>query len=110
MARKVLYENEIVRMAALAGDAAYIDGITFQGCDIKGPAVLLFRGEGDLLDSTFTGDPESIFWEFPTTRDRIIGAILVTNCRFIACTFLNIGIAGTPDEIGKYRTGLQPPT
>ncbi len=38
------FENEVVRIAELAGDDGVIDGHTFERCEIRGPAVLESSG------------------------------------------------------------------
>jgi len=45
-------------------------------------------------------------WEIPPERTEVIGAILLRNCTFEGCTFINVGFAGPPEFIEQVRQNL----
>ncbi|HZP29555.1 MAG TPA: hypothetical protein VFC99_11430 [Acidimicrobiia bacterium] len=102
------YEDRVVRLAELVGAGTVLDGFTFVGCQIDGPAVILPR------DSIFAGNnfsspnPEALFWEVPTKRKEVVGVIEVRNCTFERCRFSHVGIAGPPQLIKHFRASLHP--
>ncbi len=96
------YVREVVRMPLLAGDEGVVRDMAFEGCDIKGPAVLVPQGS-TIEHSTFRGDADALFWEIPRERSRVIGAVLVERCIFTGCTFENVGFAGPPEFIAALK-------
>lgn len=79
-----------------------------------GPAVLLIGGsviDGDNLyeDVVWThgeGGTEALIWEVDPIREKVIGAIGVANCEFIRCSFIDVGVAGKPDDIAAMVSTL----
>lgn len=100
-----IYRDSVVRVVDLAGSFGGLDGFVFEGCDIKGPAVLVPQNS-TFLGSSLMGDPSAWLWEIPPERTEVIGAILVRNCTFEDCTFIDIGLAGTPEFVQKIKEGL----
>jgi len=101
------HEDEVIRTAELAGDEGIIEGATFTGCVIKGPAVLVLQGTSKLVGNEFEGEIDAILWEILPTRTEVVGAILVKDCVFEGCNFTNVGVAGPPDFIGRMRQNLE---
>jgi hypothetical protein len=97
------YEREVVRIALIAGDEGVIRDTTFEGCDIKGPAVLMPLEKTVLEHNRFDGDADALLWEVPPERPRVIGAIGLENCRFTGCHFMDVGIAGPRNLIDRFR-------
>jgi hypothetical protein len=99
------FEKAVVRIAELAKDTEILDGYDFNDCDIWGPAVLAVLDNNTLMNSGFDGDFDSILWEVPSTRKRVVGAVGVQNCKFIGCRFHRIGFAGPAEFVVKFREG-----
>lgn len=101
------YEKEVIQIALLAGDDGTVRDATFEGCHIKGPAVLApLGGSTDFEHNTFhSPTPEAMLWEVdPEERGLIVGVVGVENCRFLGCTFSNIGIVGPKELLDRFRT------
>jgi hypothetical protein len=99
------YTDKVVSLCEYAGEAGVLDGFRFEGCDIKGPAVVVLQGEGSLVNCTFQGEPDALLWEVPVSRTTVIGVILLKACHFEQCTFINVGFAGPPDFITSMKRG-----
>ena len=100
-----LYRDAVIRVAELAGDRGVLEGFVFEGCDLKGPAVLVPQGS-NFANSNMIGDADALLWEIPPDRPEVIGAILARNCTFENCTFMNVGLAGTSEFIRQVRQSL----
>ena len=100
-----VYRDAVIRVAELAGEQGVLEGFVFEGCDLKGPAVLVPQGS-NFANSNVVGDPDALLWEIPPDRPQVIGAILVRNCTFEGCTFLNVGFAGPPEFVREFRQSL----
>jgi hypothetical protein len=91
------YRNDVVRLADLTVNSSTIDGITFVGCQILGPAVLV------PISSTIVGctwdapDVNALFWEIASDRPVVVGAIAAVGCTFSSCKFSEVGLAGGRD-------------
>lgn len=103
-----VYRDAVIRVAELAGEQGVLEGFVFEGCDLKGPAVLVPQGS-NFANSNLVGDPDALLWEIPPDRPGVIGAILVRNCTFEGCTFLNVGFAGPPEFVRQVRQSLGSP-
>ena len=99
------YTGEVVRLALLADHDATIRYREFADCQINGPAVMVAQG-CEFTNCGWDGEPDRLFWEIPSPRAMVIGAVLLQDCRFIGCRFSGIGIAGPPEAIAKWREGL----
>jgi hypothetical protein len=104
-----VYRDAVVRIAELAGEHGVLDGFVFEGCDLKGPAVLVPQGSTFANTNLGAGDPDTLLWEIPPDRPRVIGAILARNCTFEGCTFVNVGFAGPPEFVQQMRQSLGSP-
>jgi len=101
------HDGEVIRIAELAGDEGIIEGLEFTDCVIKGPAVLVLQGRSSLSKNDFEGEIDAILWEIPQRRRNVIGAILVKDSTFEGCTFMKVGVAGSPSFIRKMRKNLE---
>jgi hypothetical protein len=99
------YRNLLMRISDLAVTDDFIDGITFENCQIVGPAVLLPLENCTFRSNTFEGDEEAILWELRPPRTRVLGVIALRSCVFVGCRFTRIGIAGPPELIAQFRGG-----
>src|ERR671939_2116917 len=97
-----VYRNAVIRISELAGEQGVLEGFVFEGCDLKGPAVVVPQGS-NFASSRLAGDPDALLWEIPPNRPEVIGAILVRNCTFEDCTFMNVGLAAAARLSEKQR-------
>jgi hypothetical protein len=73
---------------------AMIEGITFTGCRIEGPAVMLIL-DGTTFDATnFGGNGPVADLVLRPVGTRAIGAIPMRNCTFVGCEFFMLGFTG----------------
>lgn len=98
------YTDRVVRLTELVSpDDPKLEGFTFIGCHVGGPAVLVAQG------STFIGcnlggpTLDAVLWEIAPSRPMVVGVVLALNCHFERCTFRNVGLAGPPDFIDQFR-------
>ncbi len=103
-----VYRDAVIRIAELAGEQGVLEGFVFEGCDLKGPAVVVPQGS-NFANTNLVGDPDALLWEIPPDRPEVIGAILVRNCTFEGCTFINVGLAGPPEFVEQVRESLGSP-
>jgi len=105
-----IYCDETIRLCELAGDAGYLQGLSFINCEIRGPAVLSAR-ETMITNPRWQGDPDSILWEvfYERAAKGVTGTILALRCSFEDCTFVKVGYAGRTDEIQSIRASMNRP-
>jgi hypothetical protein len=104
-----VYHDQIVRIVELVDGMAIpvLSEMTFQRCQIVGPAVILPLGNTQFLNSRMD-HPDEMLWE--TQPNRVyVGAIGVDNCVFDDCDFNGIGIAGPPDYVRTFRNAMLGP-
>ena len=95
--------REIVNLASDVIDArGYVEDRDFERALILGPAVLTFIENVRFVNSSFAGDPDSLFIEVPQGR-RIQGVVALRNVRFQDCRFENIAFIGTPEVVARLR-------
>ncbi len=102
------FRDAVIRVAELAGEQGVLEGFVFEGCDLKGPAVLIPQ-DSNFVNTNLGGDPNALLWEISPDRPGVIGAIVVRNCTFERCTFMNVGFAGSPEFIEYIRQSLASP-
>ena len=100
-----IYRDVVIRIAEFAGEQGILESFVFEGCDLKGPAVLVPQGS-TFANTNLLGNPDAFLWEIPPDRPQVIGAILVRNCTFEGCTFMNVGFAVSPEFIEQTRQSL----
>ena len=100
-----VYRDAVIRISELAGEQGVLEGFVFESCDLKGPAVVVPQGS-NFASSRLVGDPDALLWEIPPNRPEVIGAILVRNCTFEDCTFINVGFAGPAEFVEQVRQSL----
>lgn len=99
--------NTTVVLAEWAVTDDLIAGQTFENCHIQGPAVVVPLGQTVIQGCTFDGPIDAVLWRIEDTRDRIIGAIGLENCRFYGCRFARVGVAVPEAQYEKFRAGFQ---
>jgi len=97
------FENEVVQIALLAGNDGVIRDTAFEGCHVKGPAVIAPRNTDFAHNTLDAPDTDALLWEVPPERKRIVGAILVEDCAFRGCTFSMVGITGPKALVDQFR-------
>jgi hypothetical protein len=100
------YEDRVVRLAELVDGGTVLDGFTFVGCQISGPAVILPRDSVFASNNFSSPNPDALLWEIPPKRTEVVGVIEVRNCTFERCQFSNVGIAGPPKVVKHFRASL----
>lgn len=75
-----------------------IQGVEFSNCQILGPSVLIPQGSTSIVNCTWDGTIDAIFWEIPPARTHVIGGVAATDCIPSSCRFVEVGLAGT-DEL-----------
>jgi hypothetical protein len=91
------YQERVVRLVELVGDAQppVIDGFTFDGCHIIGPAMVNLEatapGTGGMTNCTFDGEVDALFVQLAPEQEQVIGAIQLRDCHFDRCRFQGIG-------------------
>ena len=98
---------QLVQIAQEANRRSMIEDQSWTGAIIVGPAILAPLERVEIRNSSFDGDPDALFIEIPEGRG-VIGVIGLKNVEFDDCEFRNIGIAGTPESISRFRAGLAP--
>jgi hypothetical protein len=102
------YHDTEVYLAELARENDdVLEGFYFEGCRLKGPAVLLVEGEFNLSGNEIEGDPDAFLWPIASERERVIGAILIKDSKFKGCTFSKVGLAGYPNFIEQVRQSVE---
>ena len=82
-----------------------IEGFTFDGCHIVGPAVVGLEasspGSAGIANSSFDGEPDAMFIQLEPAQEKVVGVIVLKDCRFDRCRFQGIGFL---DKNGELRT------
>jgi hypothetical protein len=94
-----------IRIADLTVVDDVIEGVTFENCNIVGPAVIVFLGAVTMRHSGFDGDPEGTFWD-TGEREHISGAVGLKDCTIVGCRFQRIGVAVRPGEKEHFLQGF----
>ena len=97
-------KNKAIKIIDLVDNKNMIQGRTFEGCRIFGPAVLFLSGKGIVYDCGFEGAPEQVFWELAPEQKQIVGAVRVEDCTFRGCDFFAIGFVGLPERMKELRS------
>ena len=97
---KRVFENEDMGLYELyqqqrRNGQVELDGLTFTGCRIEGPAVMLIL-QGTTFDAVNFGEARGDIGNmlFRPVRNMAIGTIPVTNCTFVNCEFYAMGFTG----------------
>ncbi|MFI4989916.1 MAG: hypothetical protein ACHQHO_03235 [Solirubrobacterales bacterium] len=99
------YADQTLRIADLAVDADVLREKSFERCIIVGPAILV-PAECRFISCSFEGDPETLIWEIPPERTRVLGAIRLDRCSFDACQFTRVGLGLAHEAAQEFITAL----
>lgn len=97
------YENAVVRIADLTVTTDILQDLTFQGCLILGPSVLVPLDGLTIEGCTFTSDADAMFWTIPPEKLEVVGAIGLSRVAFRECRFEKIGFAGPPALLSEMK-------
>lgn len=100
------YRSTTLRITELTVTSDLLEGLTFENCQIIGPAVLALLDGNQIVNCGFEGTLEGIIWEVPESREQVYGAIGVRNCLFSGCQFTRIGLAAPPAVADQVRRAL----
>jgi hypothetical protein len=91
-------------IAELADSTNVIEGRTFEDCYIYGPVVLYGHDNLDLQNNVFVGTKEQTF--IPAIGGMAgagTGIVMLKDCKFRRCHFINVSIIGDPKDIEKWK-------
>jgi hypothetical protein len=92
------YKDQVVELSRLAVNSTLLEDLTFVGCQIVGPAVVVPLEDVQLIDCSWDAPNEkALFWIIDDDRSELVGAIGLRNCIFTACNFRDIGL-GVPES------------
>ena len=98
-----LFSAQDVYLCELARDTNVLEGYTFEGCRIRGPAVMLFLGDVKFSQCTF--EHRDFIFEIEPNRS-FFGMIGIKKISFEGCEFDRIGLAGSREFVGKFKKEL----
>ena len=104
---KRAFENEDMALYELfmhhmRNGRAQIDGITFTGCRLEGPAIMLVL-PGTTFDAVNFGESRGDIGNMllRPVRNMAIGTIPVVNCTFVNCEFHALGFTGNESILNE---------
>ena len=101
------FRDEVVRIAELTVNTSLLEDLEFSNCRIIGPAVLVVLENVSMIGCRWDAPGlDAVFWEVPTTRRTVVGAVGVRNVTFSACSFEGVGIAGPPELREAFARGF----
>jgi len=95
-----------LRLADVIAEGGMLRDKTFEDCTLQGPAVVHFGPGFSNQDPSFTNGKGKLF----LISDRVTpGIIYIRDCRFIRCTFANVAVLATEEEVVdfKKRSGME---
>lgn len=101
------YRNMVLRITDLAVNEDVLADLTFENCNIVGPAVLAPL-DGTVISNTTWDAPDldAVLWVIPSERLNILGAIGLLRCTLVGCRFQRIGIAIPEAQLDDVREGF----
>lgn len=102
-----MFRDRVIRLSVESRDGA-IRNARYDGCHIEGPAVILPTASSFTHCRTAEG-VEHVFWDVSNLVSPInlVGYILVDNCIFDNCTFINIGMSAPEPFLTRLKAGWQ---
>lgn len=97
-------QGEVVRLTDSVG--AYrpmIERVTFQECELRGPALLAPLREFTAVDCEIWARGANAIWVLDPKRQPTLGVIAVVSCTFIRCQFRNVGVAVLPEAVERFK-------
>lgn len=97
---------DVVRIAQLADDeTSLIAHRSFEGVEIRGPAVLALIAGVSIAHCEFDGSFESIIITVPEGSKKV-GVIGLLQVSFLRCRFRNVGLIGTEQLAQQFGRDL----
>lgn len=100
-----IYRDQTVRLTDFAALDDVIQGLTFERCQIVGPAVVILLGETRVTGCHWSGDAEAIIWP-AHGRNEVVGAIGLKDCVLTNCELYRIGMLVPDEQMDAVRTGF----
>jgi len=100
-----VYRNQTVRLSDLTALEDVVDGVTFEGCQIHGPAVVILLGETRVTGCQWNGDADAIIWP-AHGRAQVVGAVGLRDCVVADCEFFRVGILVPDEQMDAVRAGF----
>jgi len=104
----VAADRKVLRLADEADENGLIEGKTYDGVVILGPALLVPQEEVTFDANRFVVQPEGLFVVFPEGTP-IQGGIGLRRVTFRRCELHNVSIAGTSQVIDQIRSQFEFP-
>ena len=82
---------------------------TFTDCLIEGPAVMAVM-DGTNFDSCSMGattDVRNLLYR-PVGQVKMAGVVGMSNCRFVRCSFVQVGFTGSDELLAQLQDGIRP--
>lgn len=99
------YRNTLIRLPDLAVTEDVLTGLTFENCELVGPAVIVPLST-TIQGCSWDGSPEGIFWVIPDDRTSVIGAIGLQDCHLVGCRIRQVGLAVPESSADDFRRGF----
>lgn len=111
LAARTSFEKEAVWLPVLAvnhwnAGQMVIDGKTFTDCVIEGPAVIAVMN-GTVFDGCNMGaaaNARNLLLK--PLGDKIVGAVGMSNCRFVRCRFAQVAFTGDDVLLAELEKGI----
>lgn len=100
-----VYRDQTVRLTDLAALDDVIQGLTFEGCQIVGPAVVVLLGETRVTRCHWSGDAQAIIWP-AHGRTEVVGAIGLKDCVLTDCELYRVGMLVPDEQMDAVRAGF----
>ncbi len=100
-----VYRDQTVRLADLTTVDDVLERLTFENCDVVGPAVVVLLGDTQVTDCHWTGDADAVLWP-AHGRQQVVGAIGLRNCLVTGSRFHRVGILVADDQLPAVRAGF----
>jgi len=85
------YKGEALLLAALSLTNR-LDGVTFEDCALRGPAVVYPLGRIVFEDCEWDAPANVVWWD--RWPEEVTGVLALENCRFVRCRFFGVGFLG----------------
>jgi hypothetical protein len=93
----------LIRLPDLAVTDDVLTGLTFENCELVGPAVIVPLGTTAIRGCNWAGDP---LWVIPNDHTELVGAIGLQDCHLVGCRMRQIGLAVPERDVDQVRRGF----
>jgi hypothetical protein len=93
------YRNQTLRLADLVVLDDVIEDVTFENCELVGPAVIVLLDGSNFQRNTFTvPSMETALWHVPDGQEVVVGAVGLLRTTVVGCVLRRIGLAVLPGQ------------